>query len=224
MLIIRAKLTLAVRDPGQPIERKKARIVFYAVRSKDWDKQMPLTYSPTVGRSSVCVMLSVLTEKKLRISTRVISQAFASTSTKLLREVFLIPSKQLGMYPGIIWKVPRPLYCLPESGVHWFETYVSHHHDFIRMESTEALLFRFNEEDKLDGLVCLQVDASIGTGSEEFLTEEDKASKAFKSKGQTLLKDVMEILVSIPKGIWQRLRAPKDVYQSHADRKGPQER
>ncbi len=69
----------------------------------------------------------------------------------------------------------------PTSGVHWFETYVSHHHDVLRMKSTETdpcLLFRFNEKDKLDGLVCLQVDGSIGAGSENFHTEEDKASKA----------------------------------------------
>ncbi len=90
----------------------------------------------------------------------------------------------------------RPLYGLPESGVHWFETYVSHLHDMIRMKSTETdpcLLFRLNKKDKLDGPVCLQVDDSIGAGSEHFLTEEDKASQAFKSRGETLLKDGMEI-------------------------------
>ncbi len=90
------------------------------------------------------------------------------------------------MDPDVIWKVESPLYSLPENGVHWFEPYVSHHHDVLRMQSTETdpcLLFRFKEKEKLDGLVCSQVDDSIGAGSEHFLKEEDKASKAFKSKG-----------------------------------------
>ncbi len=85
---------------------------------------------------------------------------------------------------------------LPESGVHWFETYVSSRNDVLRMKSAgtdPCLLFCFNEKETLDGLVCLYVDDSFGAGSEHFLTEEDKASKAFTSKGQNLLKDAMEI-------------------------------
>ncbi len=39
----------------------------------------------------------------------------------------------------------------------------------------------------------MQVGDSIGAGSEHFLAEEDKASQAFRSKGQILLKDGMEI-------------------------------
>ncbi len=66
----------------------------------------------------------------------------------------------------------------------------------LRIKTTEAdpcLLFRFNEKNTLDGLVCLQVDDSIGSSLEHFHTQEDKASQAFKSKGQTLLKNGMEI-------------------------------
>ncbi len=122
MPIIRVKLILAVKEPGEPEERKKARIVAQAVRSKDWDKWMLMTYSQTVGRSSVRVILSVATGQKLPIFTRDIIQAYVSTNTKLLREVFLIPPKELGMDPDVIWEVERPLYGGPESGVHWFGT------------------------------------------------------------------------------------------------------
>ncbi len=104
MLIIRAKLILAVKEPGKPEQRKKSRIVAEAVHSKDWDKRMIMTYSPTVGRSSVRVMLSVATGQKLPIFTRDIGQAYVSTNTKILREVFLIPPKELGMDPDVIWK------------------------------------------------------------------------------------------------------------------------
>ncbi len=94
MLIIRAKLILVVEEPGEHEERKKARIVGQAVRSRDWDKRMLMAYSPTVGRSSVRVMPSVATGQKLCTFTRDISQAYVSTNTKLLREVFLIPPKR----------------------------------------------------------------------------------------------------------------------------------
>ncbi len=52
-----------------------------------------MTYSPTVGRSSVRVMLSAATGQKLPIFTRDISQAYVPTNTKLLREVSLFLQK-----------------------------------------------------------------------------------------------------------------------------------
>ncbi len=74
MLIVKAKLNLAEKEPGEPEERKKARILARAVRSKYWAKRMIMTYSPTVRRSSVRVMLCIAKSQKLPIFTRDTSQ------------------------------------------------------------------------------------------------------------------------------------------------------
>jgi hypothetical protein len=41
----------------------------------------------------------------------------------------------------------------------------------------------------LDGLLCMQVDDTIGTGSEQFLEDEDKHSAAFPSKSRAFIRE-----------------------------------
>eukprot|EP00171_Calliarthron_tuberculosum_P001204 IDg1204t1 len=112
MTIIRAKLILSIKYPGTPIERKKARIVSQAIGKRDRDKSMLMTYSPTVNKSSVRLILSIAGGKKLPVFLRDISLAYVSTNTKLLREVYLIPPKELGLDPDILWLALKPLYGL----------------------------------------------------------------------------------------------------------------
>lgn len=192
MTIIRAKLLLSIKEPGQPEEKKKARIVAQAIGSKDRDKHMLMTYSPTVSRGSIRLMLSIAGNRGDDIFIRDISQAYVSSDSKLLRKVYLIPPRELQLDSDILWFVERPLYGLPESGVCWYNTYSGHHRDVLNMKSTATdpcFLYRHNKNEDLDGMVCLQVDDSIGSGSSEFLEQEEKESKIFNSKGQTILKE-----------------------------------
>ena len=71
-------------------------------------------------------MLSVAVSKAIPIFTRDISQAYVSNDTTLLRDMYLIPLKDRNLDPDVLWKAKKPLYGLPESGVHWFETYMQH--------------------------------------------------------------------------------------------------
>ncbi len=140
-----------------------------AVGSKDWDKRMLMKYSPTVSRGSVRLMLGISMDRKLPIFVRVISHAYVSTDTNLLRQIYLIPPKGIGLDPDILWYVQKPLYGLPESGVHWFKTYISHHHHHkLGMTSIEVdpcLLYRKDKDRNLDGMICLQFDDSMRAGS-----------------------------------------------------------
>ncbi len=138
---------------------------------------MLFTYSPPVTRSSVRVILSVAAGMKLPIYLRDISQAYVSKDSKLLREVYVTPPAELNVDKNILWLVRRPLYGLPESGLLWFKTYVAHHKDVLRMRGLETdpcLLYRHDSDGNLDGLVCLQVDDSVGAGSGMFLREEER--------------------------------------------------
>ncbi len=72
--------------------------------------------------------------------------------------------------------------------MYWFETYITHHRNVLKMSSAEVdpcLLYRLDDAGELDGIVCFQVDDSIGAGSHEFLQQEEEASKAFTSKGKS---------------------------------------
>lgn len=196
MTIMKSKLVLAFKEPGTREEKKKARLVVQAIGSKDKDKNMLITYSPTVSRASVRLMLAIAMRKNLEIFLRDISQAYVSASGKLLRDVYVVPPTELQTDEDILWKVERPLYGLPESGMLWFETYIGHHHNILNMESTETdpcLLFRRNEDGDLEGIICLQVDDSIGGGTVAFLKDENENSKVFRTREQKLLAEQSEM-------------------------------
>ena len=196
MTILKAKLVLAYKDADTPNEKQKARLVVQAVGKIDKDKRLLFTYSPTVTKASVRIMLSIPTKKGLKVFLRDISQAYVSSDKKLLREIYITPPKELGLSPDIMWKVIRPLYGLPESGVIWFETYIAHHHDKLKMKSSEVdpcLLYRKDKNSQVDGLICLQVDDSIGAGTQKFIDEETKASKCFKTRPASLLENGVEL-------------------------------
>ena len=194
--ILKAKLILTIKDPGTNEEAFKARLVVQAIGSKDKDKKMLFTYSPTVNRSSVRIMLAVAAAMRLDIYLRDISQAYVSSDAHLLREVYVIPPPELGLDEDILWHVRRPLYGLPESGLLWFETYVSHHQDVLGMRSMEidpCFLYRMDRQGKIEEMVCLQVDDSVGTGNAEFMMEENRAAQRFPTKPRRVLNDGEEI-------------------------------
>lgn len=57
---------------------------------------------------------------------RDITQAYTQANKPLIRVIFVEPPASLGMYQDKILRVIKPLYGLPESGLHWFETYHNH--------------------------------------------------------------------------------------------------
>ena len=61
----------------------------------------------------------------------------------------------------------KPLYGIPESGLHWFIIYQTHHVDNIGMIPTTVdpcLLYRRSENGEIEGVTSLQVDDSFGFG------------------------------------------------------------
>ncbi len=64
LTIMKAKLVLAIKDPGTPEDLEKATLVVQVTGSKDKEKRLLFTYSPTVTRSSVRVTLSAAARMK----------------------------------------------------------------------------------------------------------------------------------------------------------------
>ena len=73
-LIIKADLIISVKEPGEPDGRKKARIVARGVGSRDYDKRMLITYSPTETSNSIKFIPSVATGENILIFIRDISK------------------------------------------------------------------------------------------------------------------------------------------------------
>lgn len=121
---------------------------------------------------------------------RDISQAYVQSESRLERQIFLRPPSEMSLPSGKVLLVLKPLYGIPESGLHWFITYSSHHIEQLGMQVTRydpCVLYR-KEKYKIYGITVLQVDDSFGNGCEEFLDTEEHASKRFQCKPRKLLK------------------------------------
>lgn len=61
---------------------------------------------------------------------------------------------------GVVLRVVRPLYGMPESGLQWYLTYLEHHTENLWMRRATTypfVLLKTNRESFLSGLVMLQV-------------------------------------------------------------------
>ncbi len=87
--------------------------------------------------------------------------------------------------PGKILLALKPLYGVPESGLHWFITYRDHHVKKLGMKQCivdPCILFKqASSRNSLPNVTVLQVDDSFGTGDAEFLAKEELESKSFRT-------------------------------------------
>lgn len=163
--------------------RKKSRLVLqnYA----DEEAATTATKAPTVQRLSQRAALSVAaSEPDLDPFLRDIIQAYIQSLSRLHRRVFMRAPKELGLPEGTILEVVKPLYGIPESGLHWYLTYLTHHVDNLGMQrsTVDPCVLVLREGTNVKVIVLLQVDDSLEFGDAEFLEEEEAASASFKSK------------------------------------------
>lgn len=168
--------------------KKKSRLV--AQNYSDHDATEIGTKAPTIQRFSQRVALSIAASSPLMLPyTRDITQAYIQSHTDLEREVYIKAPPELNLPPDFVLQVVKPLYGIPESGLHWYLTYLSHHLDTLHMKRTRAdpcMMIR-RTDSNLDGFILLQVDDSLGFGSTQFLDEEQTASARFRCKPRTAI-------------------------------------
>lgn len=95
----------------------------------------------------------------------------------------------MGLLDGYVLNFVKPFYGIPESGLHWYLTYLNHHINELGMTRSRAdpcVLYR-RTGTVLDGVIVLQVDDSLGVGSTGFLDEEGQESKPFRCKYRSLI-------------------------------------
>lgn len=92
----------------------------------DEDATSSDTKAPTAQGLSQRVALSIDAPLPNLIPyTQDITQEYFQSHTDLEREVNIRAPRELGLPPGFVVKVLKPLYGIPESGLHWYLTYLS---------------------------------------------------------------------------------------------------
>ena len=119
----------------------------------------------------------------MRIWSQGISQAYLQLSKKLLREVYIRPTKEFRLDINQLLKLIKPLYGLSDSGDYWFSTMTGHLVEDLHMHRTAvdvSLFFkRIHASERLTGLRGMYVDDTINAGDVAFVLTATKHRASF---------------------------------------------
>jgi hypothetical protein len=108
--------------------------------------------------------------------------AYTQSATTLERQVFQAPS-EMGLPHDQVLLCLRPLYGIPEAGLHWFRTYIDHHLKYLEMtQSLADKCFLYRQEEHGFSVTALQVDDNLGHGTPTVLKDEEKHSSRYVCK------------------------------------------
>jgi hypothetical protein len=191
LVVFGSRFVDTIKNVATTNELLKSRLVAQATRHQDADKSLLFTYSPTTFKETVKSMVATAAALRLPLLTRDVSQAYVSSESLLSREIYIIPPRALNLDKDILWRVLKPLYGLPESGLHWFERFRRYHQRQLGMTAdvVDPCLYvkqmRTSEgQTPIDGAICTVVDDSLILGTPDFLALEERESATFKSKGR----------------------------------------
>lgn len=184
-----------IKFAGKPQAHEKSRLVVQAYNDNNHGL---LTHAPTVQRLSQRLLLCLCAiESSLTFFTRDVSQAYVQAETSTQRAIFVRPPSTLNLPSDTVLRVNRPLYGIPEAGLHWFQTYHKHHrerlcltpsiHDPCFLYTNFGMSSDNKRQPKISGFTCLQTDDTASAGNNAFMVNESKMSKRFDCKpAQTL--------------------------------------
>ncbi|KHJ30532.1 hypothetical protein EV44_g3546 [Erysiphe necator] len=159
---------------------EKSRLVIQAYN--DEGKINILTQSPTIQRASQRIIVCIAASTDLSLHLRDVSQAYVQSTTKLSREIFAKPPKEIqdNLPTNSVLKIKKPLYGIPEAGTHWFRNYHKHHIENLHMtQSTFDPCLLHTNKKGLFGVVGIQTDDTLFIGNEEFIRlEQDEIIKS----------------------------------------------
>lgn len=184
-----------VKQAGTPSAYAKSRMVVQAFND---NKHGVMTGAPTVQRGSQHLALALIPiDDNIYVFLRDVDQAYTQAKSAIRRAIFIRPPLILNIPPGYLLRVDRPLYGLPESGMHWFVTYHGHHrrslhmaaaiHDPCLLYTRPCLSGDRQPSSAPRGITCLQTDDTLHIGNEAFLAKEEKLSREFKCKPKAVL-------------------------------------
>ncbi|POS85141.1 hypothetical protein EPUL_004318 [Erysiphe pulchra] len=131
----------------------------------------------------VLALAPSLTAQGYNLILRDITQAYVQASTSLNRRVIVRPPRDIShQFPvDKLLLMLKPLYGIPESGNHWWNTYHKYHLQRLLMRSSTfdpCLLISTTKE--AFGIVDMQVDDTLGLMSPEFAKRENEEIRKAK--------------------------------------------
>jgi hypothetical protein len=175
--IFNSRFVDEIKNKGTDKAFEKSRLVVQSYN--DHGKDLVLTQSPTIQRASQRIILAlatILQEKAVSLYLRDITQAYVQSNTHLNRDFYVRPPKELGLKDGLLMRIIKPLYGVPEAGNHWFNTYHHHHIEKLHMSQSAydpCLLYTNNGF----GVVGLQTDDTLLLADEPFAESEEMRLK-----------------------------------------------
>ena len=180
--VLGGRLVLAIKDEGTRNEVWKARFVVQGYRDKP--KTSLVHNNPNVRPHSVRLLIGLASVLGFRLFSTDATQAYLQSADRLMRDVYLIPSKESGLAPDKLLKLLKPLYGLADSGDYWGKTLSEHLLKDIGMKTTlgdGALLYN-TMEISLSGLCATYVEDILQAGNDEFSDLVKKTEETFQCK------------------------------------------
>lgn len=117
------------------------------------------------------------------------TQAYSQAPKPLERPVYIKAPVEMGLPEDVVFQAVKPLYGIPERGLHWYMTYLQYHIDKLGMEKTKAYpcLLDKRKDGRPSGLVAFKLDDSLTMGDPDVFREEEESSSTFKSKERMIL-------------------------------------
>jgi hypothetical protein len=172
---------LTIKNIGTDEEVHKARYVVQG--HKDRDKKFLVHNSTTVRQSSTRLLVSLAATLGFRIWSQDVKQAYLQSSEKLMRKVYLKPSKEFGLPQNALLELHKPLYGLADSGDYWHNTMSRHLKEDLKMKpcTGDISMFYKHLNDGLGGMTGTHVDDSISAGTFQFGALTAKTMEKFES-------------------------------------------
>jgi len=124
--------------------------------------------SPTVGKSTVRMLLAIASSKHWNIKSTDIKSAFLQGNA-LQREVYICPPKEAQVTEGLVWKLNRCLYGLNDAARQFYNSVVE---EMLRLSCEKSILdpslfFRI-DSGNLSGMLVAHIDDFLHAGDQHF--------------------------------------------------------
>lgn len=182
--VLGGRFVLTIKNVETAEEAYKARFVVQG--HTDIENNLLVHNSTNLRQSSIRTLVAIVAIFGFPLWSQDVSPAYLQSAEKLMREVYVRPTKEFRLSSNQLLRLLKPLYGLSDSGDYWHSTFSNHLTRDLNMTLTTgdlSLFFRV-VEGKLRGMTGAYVDDIIGTGDAAFEKESEVTGERFQSKAR----------------------------------------
>ena len=134
--------------------------------------------SPTIDKSSLRAVLSIISSQKWNINTMDVKTAFLQ-GEQIDRDVFIRPPKEANTTK--VWKLNKCVYGLADASLKWYEkVHKTMKHLNGSVSKIDPSVFYWHNEGMLIGVLAIHVDDFLWAGTDEFSNIIQKIRNTFE--------------------------------------------